>query len=168
MFVSPSAIHRILNAVRNKLIDYLVEIDIENIEDFNNNAKEAVFPEELIIKLPQDVKLLADDFNFNFANNRPKTCMLILRRILPLSIVRRFQKDNKENEIKDENNDYFQAKALLEKARDLLSQPRIYSEVVPYKILTDGAQHSYTLNMHMTDVKGAAITMRVFLDDIFL
>lgn len=145
LFISPSAIHGVLNTVRNKLIDQLIDVDIHEQVGSHATKEEIIFPEELIAKLPQDVKLLADDFNFNFSNQRPKTCMLILRRILPLSIVRRYQKDSKENEIKDADGEYFEAKALLGKAQSLLSQSRIYTDLASYKTLTDGAQHSYTL-----------------------
>ena len=133
----------------------------------STGTEDVIFPEELIEKIPQDIKLLVDDFNFNFAHGRPKTCLLILRRVLPLSIVRKYQKDDKESEIKGYGNDYLDTKALLGKAESLLSQKRIYSDLIQYKILTDGAQHSYTLNIQMADARGAAIATRVFLDDIF-
>lgn len=168
LLISSSAIDGILNAVRNKLIDWLIAIDTN---DTTNEpivgVEDIIFPEELIVKLPQDVKLLVDDFNFNFAHNRPKTCLLILRRVLPLSIVRRYQQDDKEAEIKGSGGDYLDTKALLGKSENLLSQKRIYTDLVAYKILTDGAQHSYTLNVQISDAKGAAIATRVFLDDIF-
>jgi hypothetical protein len=168
LFISPSVIHGILNTVRNKLIDGLIEIDTGSDQEGSPSSKgEIIFPDELIAKLPQDIKLLADDFNFNFSNQRPKTCMLTLRRILPLSIVRKYQKDNKENEIKNASGEYLETKALLGKAQSLLSQGRIYTDLASYKTLTDGAQHSYTLNIQTSDVRGAAIALRVFLDDIF-
>lgn len=168
LFISPSAIHGILNTVRNKLIDGLIEIDTGTEEGNSHSGKgEIIFPEELITKLPQDVKLLADDFNFNFSNGRPKTCMLVLRRILPLSIVRKYQKEGKETEIKDANGEFLEAKALLGKAQSFLSQGRIYTDLASYKSLTDGSQHSYSLNVQMPDARGTAIALRVFLDDIF-
>lgn len=168
LFISLSAIHGILNAVRNRLIDQLIDIDMSYDEGSSHMTKgEIIFPEELIAKLPQDMKILADDFNFNFSHQRPKTCILILRRILPLSIVRRFQKDNKEGEIRNANGEYLETKALLGKAQALLSQGRIYTDLTSYKVLTDAAQHSYTLNVQMSDALGTAIALRVFLDDIF-
>lgn len=168
LFISPSTIHGILNTVRNKLIDGLIEIDTGSEQNNLHRSKEEfIFPEELITKLPQDVKLLADDFNFNFSNGRPKTCMLILRRILPLSIVRKYQKDGTEAEIKDTDGEFLEAKALLGRTQSLLSQGRIYTDLASYKSLTDGAQHSYSLNVQISDARGAAIALRVFLDDIF-
>lgn len=167
LFTPPVAIEGILNAVRNKLIDRLIGLDTTDSDvNTSTNVEDVIFPDELISKLPQDVKLLIDDFNFNFTHSRPKTCLLILRRILPLSIVRRYQKDNNELEIKGSGGEYLDTKALLGKAQNLLSQNRIYTDLISYKILTDGAQHSYTLNAQITDARGAAIVTRVFLDDI--
>jgi len=168
LMVSQNAIVGILEVVRNKLLDWLISVD-----DNDTKIKTAqiigkiIFPDELIKKLPKDIKILADDFNFNFENGRPVAGMLILRRILPLSVVRKFQKLNREEEIKDSNGDYFDTRALLGKAENLLSNKRIYTEVMSYKILIDSSQHSYTLNVQMSDTEGAAIKLRVFLDDIF-
>lgn len=168
LFISPSIIHGILNTVRNKFIDYLIEADTGQEAVSTDESKEKViFPSELIEKLPKDLKILADDFNFNFANRRPITGMLVLRRILPLSIVRKFQILNREAKIKDSNGDYLETKALLGKIESLLSDKRIYSELIGYKILIDSSQHSYTLNIQMSDTENAAVKVRIFLDNIF-
>lgn len=168
LFISPSAIHGILNIVRNKLIDYLIEANNDQESVTIDKVKEKViFPNELIEKLPRDLKILTDDFNFNFAHEKPITGMLILRRMLPLSIVRKFQKLDRETEIKGDDGNYLDTKALLDKAEVLLSNKRIYRGLTSYKILIDGSQHSYTLNVQMPDTEGAAIKVRVFLDDIF-
>lgn len=169
MMFSTSRVVAVLDTVRNKVLDWLIEVGASE-KVANSSAKnntEVIFPDELIAKLPSDLKLLADDFNFNFSNSRPNASMLILRRILPLAVVRRYQKDNKESDIKDTNGEYLEPKGLLGKAQSLLSQGRIYTDVMAYKALTDGAQHSYTLNVHLPDARGAGIAVRVFLDDIF-
>jgi len=168
LFIPPTAIHGILNAVRNKLIDWLIELDIgQETITADEPTKKAIFPKELIEKLPKDLKILADDFNFDFENGRPVAGMLILRRMLPLSIVRKFQTLDRENEIKNEDGDYLDTKALLGKIEGLLSNKRIYRELINYKILIDSSQHSYTLNIQPDDAEGAAIKLRVFLEDIF-
>lgn len=168
LFISPSTIYGILNTVRNKFIDYLIETDTGQETVSTDKSKEKViFPSELIEKLPKDLKILVDDFNFNFASGRPITGMLVLRRILPLSIVRKFQMLNREAEIKGGEGDYLETKLLLGKIKSLLSNKRIYSEMMSYKILIDSSQHSYTLNIQMSDTEGVAIKVRVFLDDIF-
>jgi len=171
LFVSPVAIYRILNSVRNKLLDWIIEVSrkYKEVSSMNTNKdkKPPIFPKRLFKKLPQDLKILCDDFNFNFDNNRPVASMLILRRLLPLSIVRKFQQMNKETEIKDKNGEYFETKKLVGKAEKLLSNKRIYKELMNYKILIDSAQHSYSINVQLSDVEGAAVKVRVFLDEIF-
>jgi len=168
LFISPNTIYGILNTVRNKLIDWLIEVDAgQDMIVTDTVGNKIIFPRELIEKLPKDLKILVDDFNFNFKNSRPVTGMLILRRILPLAIVRKFQKLNREAEVKDSNGDYFDAKALLGKVESLLSNKRIYNELMSYKTLIDSSQHSYTLSVQMSDTEGAAIKLRIFLDDIF-
>ena len=90
LFVPPVAIYRILNSVRNKLLDWIIEVSRKyeeiSLMNPNKNKKPPIFPQELLEKLPQDLKILCDDFNFNFDNNRPVASMLILRRLLPLSL----------------------------------------------------------------------------------
>ncbi len=168
MFFSSSKITAVLDTIRNKILDWLIEVGMnQNSGSYTWKDTDIIFPEELIIRLPQDVKLLADEFNSNFSNNRSNASMLILRRILPLSIVRKFQKDGRESEIKDRNGEYLAAKELLGKAENLMSQKRTYKELMTYKMLTDGVQHSYTLNIQMSDAKGAGVAVRIFLDDIF-
>ncbi len=168
LHVSTNSIYGILDIVRNKIIDWVIENDskeyVKNVKQSDKN----IFPNELIRKLPKEIKILADDFNFNFKEGRAVTGMLILRRMLPLSIVRKFQKENKENDIKDENGDYFETKKLLNKIKPLLSSSRVYNDVVTYKSLIDSSQHSYTLKVQMSDTEGAAVKLRIFLDDIFL
>jgi len=168
LVISRISIIRILEFVRNKLIDWLIEIDQEQ-EKIENNKPESkiIFPDELIKKLPKDLKILADDFNFNFGSGRSVTGMLILRRMLPLSIVRKFQKLNREQEIKDINGNYFDTKVLLGKSESLLSDKRVYNELANYKILIDSSQHSYVLNVQMPDTEGAAIKLRIFIENIF-
>jgi hypothetical protein len=168
LFIPSTAIYGVLNSVRNRILDWLIEISSDFTSSIDAGINEdIIFPDELIKKLPADLKILADDFNFNFSNSRPIASVLILRRMLPLSIVRRFQKDNKEAEIKDAQGEYLEPKSLLGKIQILLSQERIYRELISYKQLTDGAQHLYTLNIQTSDVRGAGIALRVFLDDIF-
>lgn len=91
----------------------------------------------------------------------------MLRKILPFSIVRKFQIENKENEIKDSKGDYLETKSLLGNVEKLLSNKRIFKEISNSKILLDSSQHSYTLTVDYTDVQGVALNLRVFLDDIF-
>jgi len=168
LMVPQNAIVGILETVRNKLLDWLILVDDSDIKMKNaETIGKIIFPDELIKKLPKDIKILVNDFNFNFENERPVVGMLVLRRILPLSVVRKFQKLNRETEIKDNNGDYFNTKVLLEKAENLLSNKRIYRELMGYKILIDSSQHSYNLNVQIPDTGGAAIKLRVFLDDIF-
>ncbi len=126
----------------------------------------AVFPPELIAKLPGSIQELCEEFNFNYEHRKPNACMLLLRRILPLSIVRRFQQLNREADIRD-HGELLETKALLGKAQPLLSTSRIYTDVMNAKLLIDGAQHVFTMRVSTTDVNGAAIAVRVFLEDLY-
>jgi hypothetical protein len=166
LFISETELVGIVDAIRNKLVDWIISQDDDiNIYQSEKEYKD-IFPQELIHKLPKDIKILCDDFNFNFVNERPATSMLILRRILPLSIVRFFQSISKETELKTEG-EFLETKQLLGKIEAKLSNKRIYNDVMNYKILVDSSQHSYTLNVQMTDTEGAGIKMRIFLEDIF-
>lgn len=134
--------------------------------DINEGLEQIIFPSKLIKKLPEDLQNLCQEFNFNYNHGKPNASILLLRRILPLSIVRKFQKLNRESEI-IKNGEYLQTKALLGKIENLLSNRRIHKEIKNYKFLFDSSQHSYTLNIQMTDTQGAAIKLRVFLEDLF-
>jgi hypothetical protein len=169
MSVPAVYIIKILEVVRNKLLDKVIEISNSSDEKNITSIKELlpVFPKELIEKLPSDLKILADDFNFNYQNKRPVACMLILRRILPLAIVRKFQMLCQEKEIIRDDGDYLDTKGLLGKVKSLLKNKRIYDEIMNYKILLDASQHSYAINVQMTDAEGAAVKIRVFLEELF-
>ncbi len=129
--------------------------------------KSIVFPPILISKLPNDVRDICNEFNFNFNNNHPLAAMLLLRRLLPLCIVRKFQKLGKENDIKD-GDDYLETKNLLGKIENYLKEKKVYRELLNYKILTDSSQHSYTFFPELSDVQGAALKIRLILEDLFV
>jgi len=84
-----------------------------------------------------------------------------------LAIVRKFQALNRELEIKKPDGDFLDTKGLLGQVEKLLSNKRIYKEIEGYKLLIDSSQHSYSLNVDDSDVEGAAIKIRVLLDDLF-
>ncbi len=138
----------------------------ESEDEINKGLKQIIFPSELINKLPNDLKILCQEFNFNYSHGKPSAGILLLRRILPLSIVRKFQKLDREPEI-IKDGEYLETKALLGKAEGLLSNKRIYKEIINYKFLVDSSQHSYKLKIQMTDAEGAAIKLRIFLEDLF-
>ncbi|MCD6194732.1 hypothetical protein J7K05_00795 [bacterium] len=167
MFFPQSQIVSVLEAVRDKLLDWTISKTKDKPTIRSSRTEKDLFPNSLVKKLPPDLKILCDDFNFNFANKRPIASILILRRILPLSIVRKFQQINKESEVKDEKGQYLETKNLLGKAERLLSNKRIYKEVMNYKILIDSAQHSYSINIQLSDVEGAAVKIRIFLEELF-
>ncbi len=125
-----------------------------------------IFSVELINKLPDDVKDVCEEFNFNFNERNPWASLLLLRKLLPLSIVRRMQQLKKEREIKV-GGEYLDTKGLLGKIEKYLKEKRVYKEVSNYKILTDSSQHSYTFYPGITDVEGAAVKIRLLLDDMF-
>lgn len=166
-FINHISIESVIINVKNKLLDFLIEKDNFSDISINEISNDIIFPDELINKLPKDLQSLIDDFHFNYSNNKSNPSIFVLRRILPLSIIRKYQKDNKENEIKDSNGDHFDTKGLLGKIQNNLSNTRIYKDVISHKQLIDGSQHNYTLNIQMSDVKNCAISLRIFLDDIF-
>jgi hypothetical protein len=116
---------------------------------------------------PYDLKILCDDFNLNYSHKRPFPCMLILRLLVPRAIVRKFQKLGREHEIKKQNGEYLEPEALLNKAENLIANKRCVRELKNYKFLMDTAQHSYIVNISFEDVLGAAIRVRVFLEELF-
>ncbi|MBI2444244.1 MAG: hypothetical protein HYV42_03320 [Candidatus Magasanikbacteria bacterium] len=125
-----------------------------------------IFPDELIVKLPKDIQILCAEFNFNYKNRKPNACILLLRRILPLSIVRKFQILDEENEIKVDGN-YLETRSLVGKAEKILKSKKIYQTILNFKLVLDSSQHSYTLNVTIMDAEGAGVAIRVFLEDLF-
>ncbi|MDA2918359.1 hypothetical protein MYX76_02490 [Desulfobacterota bacterium AH_259_B03_O07] len=131
-----------------------------------NERSVIIFPHELINKLPDDIKKVCEEFNFSFGNRKPLASMLLLRRLLPLSIVRKFQVAGKELKIKPAG-EYLETKTLLGKIEPSIKNKKLYREILNYKVLTDSSQHSYTFFPTLSDVEGAAIKIRLLLDDIF-
>jgi len=132
------------------------------------NTSVNIFPEEILPQLPNEVRMLIKDFNFNYSYNQATACMLLLRKILPLSIVKKFELDGIEQKIK-KNGEYVGTKSLIEQANSLIPTvtPRTYRSLSASKILLDASQHSYTFNPHNSDVKETATTLRLFLEELF-
>jgi hypothetical protein len=166
LHVRPEALSGVINIIKNKIIDWLIDIDFNTTIE-KEGKREEIFPSELIEKLDKGLKILADDFNFNYSNGRPVAGVLILRRLLPFSIVRKFQQLNLEEEIKDSNGDYLGTKALLGKIENKISNKRVSRELKGCKFLLDASQHSYAINIDEIDAKNVAFVVRSFLDDIF-
>jgi len=168
LMVSSASIIGILETVKNKLLDWIINISYLNNNDIlEHKVSSQVFPNNLIEKLPNDLKILCDDFNFNYLHRRFFPCMLILRLLLPRAIVRKFQMLNREDEIKKTNGEYLEPESLLNKVENLIANKRCIREVKNYKFLMDTAQHSYTIKISLEDVEGAGIKLRVFLEELF-
>lgn len=133
----------------------------------SNFIPDGFFPFELINCLPKQLQKLCDDFNYNYSAERANTCTLILRRILPYSIIKKCKSLSKEDEIKNEQGDYIETKQLLGKVRLELRNPSLYNRVDASKVLLDGSQHYFDLNYVMSDVEKAGMVLRLFLEDMF-
>lgn len=125
-----------------------------------------LFPKELLEIIPGSLKILCEEFDHNYKNENPNACILLLRKIIPLAIVRKFQQVNKEEEIKTAG-EYLQTRALLGKAQELMSSKRIYDDIINYKLLIDASQHIFTVTSYMADIPRPAIAVRVMLEDFF-
>lgn len=131
-----------------------------------NDNDGGIFPQILIDKMHIDIADLCIEFNFCYKNEMKNACLLLLRKILPIAIVRKFQQLNIEDQIKVDG-DFLETKQLLGKAKQILSNKRLYDEIINNKIIIDAIQHIFTFKPDMLDVKGSANTIRVFLDDLF-
>lgn len=125
-----------------------------------------IIPPETLKKLPKDLTQHCNELNGNLEAENWISSMLLMRKILPLSIIRKFQKDNRETELKDSNNEYFGSKKLLEKAKEFI-QPRTYKELKDIKFLFNGVQHIFTFRPRKTDISPASTRLRVFLEALF-
>ena len=123
-------------------------------------------PPELIARLPEDVQALCNELNFNCLDARPLASMLLMRRLLPLCIVRAFQARNQEEHLK-ERGTFAEAKQLVGKAHGAGAiDSGAYSKVVAQKILLDATQHDYSFSANMKDVAITLNCLRVTLGQI--
>lgn len=141
-----------------------VQVDKKELPLFEGSV---IFPSELILRLPSDVARLCEELNFVHKNQKPYAGILLLRRILPLAIVRKFQQLDRECEIQNAHGEHFDTGALLRALENVLNNPRVYSEIISYKLLVDLSQHSYSLNIYMSDTESAAVKTRVLLGHLF-
>jgi len=164
--VNQEAYLKELEAARGLLL--AAKDDLEETGLLNDKTERGpiIFPKELLEKLPADIKEVCEEFNHNFENSKRWAAMLLLRRLLPLSIVRKFQAINRENEIRV-GGDYLDTKNLLGKIEKYLKEKKVYKDILNYKILTDSSQHSYVFSPELSDVNGAALKIRILLDDLF-
>jgi hypothetical protein len=126
------------------------------------------FDLELTSRLPADLAEVCKEFNFVFVNSKKIASLLLLRRILPLSIVRKFQKLNREPELKDRDEEYFGTQTLIEKIKPLLKEKRPINELTKtYKFILDLTQHSFSYTTSLSEVEAAAIRIKAILCDMF-
>ena len=164
--VNQEAYLKELEATKGLLLAAKDDLEENGLVNLGLQEGAKIFPEELLKKSPPDVKKVCEEFNYNFVNCKLWGSMLLLRRLLPLIIVRKFQIMGKEDEIKDDG-DYFETKNLLGQVEKYLKEKKVYKDILNYKILTDSSQHSFTFSPELSDVEGAAIKMRLLLEDLF-
>jgi hypothetical protein len=126
-----------------------------------------LIPSELIAAIPEEMGVLCSEFNFNYEHGNPNACILLLRKLLPLLLVRKFQRLNREAEIRDTKNELLDTQGLMGKAEGLMSSPRVYRSVMDYKLLIDSSQHIYTVRISIDEVPGPATAIRILLEDLF-
>jgi hypothetical protein len=127
---------------------------------------EGLFPIGLLEKIHPDIRKICNEFNLCYKNNQADASLLLLRKILPLSIVRRFQQLGLEEQIKKDDK-FLETAQLLGKAKTILSDKNIYDKIIGDKIIIDANQHNFTFKPRMLDVKNTGNTIRVFLEDLF-
>lgn len=125
-----------------------------------------IMPTRVLKLLSKDLAQHCNELNENLEAENWISSMLLMRKILPLAIIRKFQKDNKERNIKHSNGEYFNSEKLLEKSQNLV-EPRIYKEIKEIKFLYDSIQHIFTFSPTETDISPATMRLRVFLEDLF-
>lgn len=125
-----------------------------------------LFPRALIEVAPGALKTLCEEFDFNYQHGKSNAAMLLLRKILPLSIVRKFQQIGKESEIKSDG-EFLHTKDLLGMAQGIMSSSRIYDELINYKFLIDSSQHIFSISSYMEDIPRPATAIRILLEDFF-
>lgn len=123
-------------------------------------------PSTVLKLLPKDVIQHCNELNDNIDAENWISSMLLMRKILPLAIIRKFQIDKKESSIKDSDNEYFGTEKLLKKSQNLV-EPRIYKEIKEIKLLYDGVQHLFTFSPRKPDVSPAITRLRLFLEGLF-
>lgn len=138
------------------------------IKKLKKTAKDGVviIPTEVLKKLDKDIAKHCIELNDNLQAENWIASMLLMRKILPLAIIRKFQKDKNESSVKDSSGEYLACEKLLEKVQTLV-QPRIYKELKEIKFLYDGVQHFFVFTPHKTDISPASIRLRVFLEELF-
>lgn len=125
-----------------------------------------LFPRALVELVPGALKTLCEEFDFSYQHEKPNASMLLLRKIIPLAIVRKFQQIGREKEIKL-NGEFLPTKALLGKAKEIMSSPRIYDQIIDYKFFIDSSQHIFSVSSHMEDIPRPATAIRIMLEDFF-
>jgi len=125
-----------------------------------------IIPTTVLKLLTKDLVQHCNELNENLEAENWISSMLLMRKTLPLAIIRKFQKDNKEKNIKYSNGEYLNSEKLLEKSQNLV-EPRIYKEIKEIKFLYDSIQHIFNFFPGRTDISPATIRLRVFLEDLF-
>ena len=161
------------NKFKIKIKEPLFSKVFEEYKDKNNEGEGSkekrgnLFPKEVIEKMPdKKIKETCKEFNFNYRNENPVACILLLRRLVPLSIIKKFLMENLEDEIKNNKNEFLGTSALVDKSNRFV-EPRLQGDVDGARTQLDSSQHLFSVSMTMTDAGDIGGKVRAFLDSLF-
>ena len=123
------------------------------------------FPNAILEKLPQEVKMTVQGVMFNYYNDFPRFCFWGMRTVLIDAIRIRFRKDGKENQLYDDKGNVRTLTTWI----DLAKKERYISGNSARflkgrtKVFGDISSHDYMADMHKEEVPSIFTQLRFAL-----
>ena len=152
------------------LEEYKKRVSFKNSQELQYRTGTDFLSSEVIKKLPQDVQVTCKEINSNYQNSNPISCFLLLRRVVPMSIIRKFQHIEEEQKIINNDGDFLDTKDLINKVETekiIYGSHRAIRDLKKHKKLLDSAQHIFATKFTMEDVESVKNDIRVFLEALF-
>jgi len=142
----------------NELIDLI---------NSNNSVQDFIILLNLTEKIPNDIQELYKELDKCFQGNLKYACMHLIRRIIALSIIKKFQQANIESELRDSsNNEYYNLAILLNKSQKFI-ESNLYNELLGIKFINNSVQNNFTITISSGEIDYAIPRLRSFIINLF-
>ncbi len=142
----------------NELIDLI---------NSNNSVQDFIILLNLTEKIPNDIQELYKELDKCFQGNLKYACMYLIKEILALSIIRKFQKENIEAELHNpSNNEYYNIAILLNKSQKFI-EPDLYNELLAIKSINNSVQNDFTSTISDTEINYIIPKLRSLIINLF-
>jgi hypothetical protein len=141
--------------------------ELQDLVNPDNSAGGSAIPFNLTEQVPRDIQELSEELNKSSKNNLRYACMNLIKEIIALSIIRKFQKEKIETELRNpSNNEYYNLAGLLNKSQKFI-EPKLYAELLAIKFINNPVQNDFDSTISNIEIDYAIPRLRLLINNLF-